>query len=101
MNQLPLVADPGGLAGERRRRRLLVLPEADCSLSRTRSRWSPEGQLLARGVFYWNPEDSSIFVPKRVGIGYTVNFANKWSWAALAGILLAALLPVFLLTGNQ
>ena len=50
------------------------------------------------GAFYWNPDDPAIFVPKRMGIGYTVNFANKWAWVALAGILLAALLPVFLLT---
>lgn len=50
------------------------------------------------GAFYWNPDDPAIFVPKRMGIGYTVNFANKWAWVALAGILLAAVLPVFLFT---
>jgi len=49
------------------------------------------------GAFYWNPDDPAIFVPKRIGIGYTMNFANKWAWVALAGILLAAVLPVFLL----
>ncbi len=35
------------------------------------------------GVFYYNPNDPAIFVSKRVGVGYTMNFANKWSWVAL------------------
>jgi uncharacterized membrane protein len=50
------------------------------------------------GLFYYNPEDPAIFVSKRVGIGYTVNFANKVSWLVMAGILLVALLPAFLLS---
>jgi uncharacterized membrane protein len=48
------------------------------------------------GVFYYNPNDPAIFVSKRVGIGYTMNFANKMSWVVLVGILLIALLPVLL-----
>jgi len=49
------------------------------------------------GVFYYNPHDPAIFVSKRVGIGYTVNFANKMSWVVLVGILLIALLPALLM----
>ncbi len=52
------------------------------------------------GVFYWNPNDPAIFVAKRVGIGYTMNFANKWAWVALFGILLIAVLPA-LLAGSK
>ena len=48
------------------------------------------------GFFYWNPDDPAIFVSKRVGIGYTMNFANKWSWIAMTTILLAFLVPGFL-----
>jgi uncharacterized membrane protein len=48
------------------------------------------------GFFYWNPDDPAIFVSKRVGIGYTMNFANKWSWVALATMLVAFLIPGFL-----
>jgi len=48
------------------------------------------------GVFYYNPNDPAIFVSKRVGIGYTMNFANKMSWVVLAGVLLIALLPILL-----
>jgi uncharacterized membrane protein len=49
------------------------------------------------GMFYYNPDDPAIFVSKRVGIGYTMNFANRMSWFVLAGILLIALLPALLL----
>lgn len=48
------------------------------------------------GMFYYNPNDPAIFVSKRVGIGYTMNFANKMSWVVLVGILLIALLPILL-----
>ncbi len=44
------------------------------------------------GVFYFNREDPALFVPKRFGIGYTINFANRWSW------LIAAILVVLILT---
>jgi uncharacterized membrane protein len=43
------------------------------------------------GIFYFDPADPSIFVEKRFGIGYTVNFGNRWSWAVL-GLLLVAIL---------
>ena len=47
------------------------------------------------GAFYWNPDDPAIFVSKRVGIGYTMNFANKWSWLTMAAILAALVVPIF------
>jgi uncharacterized membrane protein len=49
------------------------------------------------GMFYFNPDDPAIFVSKRVGIGFTMNFANKMSWLVLAGTLIIALLPALLL----
>lgn len=48
------------------------------------------------GLFYYNPNDPAILVAKRVGIGYTLNFANKLSWLLLLGILLLALFPALL-----
>jgi len=44
-------------------------------------------------VFYVNPNDRAIFVKKRYGIGYTLNFGNRWSWAVVALILVAVILP--------
>lgn len=49
------------------------------------------------GAVYYNPADPSIFIPKRFGIGYTVNFANIRSWILLAMILAPAVCLGFLL----
>lgn len=47
-----------------------------------------------KGVFYSNPDDPAVLVPKRYGIGYTLNFANPWSWVVLAVILLLVAAPI-------
>ncbi len=39
------------------------------------------------GIFYVNPADPALFVEKRVGIGYTLNFGNPWSWIMLVLIV--------------
>ncbi len=31
------------------------------------------------GAFYYNPDDPSFFVEHRFGIGYTINFGNRWA----------------------
>ena len=36
------------------------------------------------GMFYYNPDDPALMVEKRFGIGYTLNFGNRLSWAFLA-----------------
>jgi len=52
-----------------------------------------------KGSFYSNPNDPALLVPKRFGIGYTLNFGNPWSWAVLALVLLMVAVPFILLTG--
>jgi uncharacterized membrane protein len=42
--------------------------------------------------FYYNPADAALFVQKRVGLGYTLNFGNPLSWL-IVGVFLA-LIPV-------
>jgi len=49
-----------------------------------------------RGVFYSNSDDPALFVPKRYGIGYTLNFANPWSWAVMALIFAMVAVPLIL-----
>jgi len=49
-----------------------------------------------RGNFYSNPDDPALLVPKRFGIGYTLNFGNPWSQAVLDLIFLFVLLAVAL-----
>jgi uncharacterized membrane protein len=47
------------------------------------------------GMFYVNRNDPSLFVEKRFGIGYTVNFARPGAWVfivAVIGIVIASLL---------
>ena len=47
------------------------------------------------GVFYWNPADPAVVVPKRFGIGWTINWARPLSWAIIAGLVLAVVLLVW------
>ena len=44
------------------------------------------------GLFYADGDDPALFVEKRFGIGYTLNFGNPWSWAmlVLVGAVVAA-----------
>jgi len=50
-----------------------------------------DNRRWALGMFYFDPQDPSIFVEKRFGIGYTLNFGN---WKAVVGLLLFLLLIV-------
>ena len=43
------------------------------------------------GLFYVNPDDPSILVPKRIGIGFTLNFAHPMSWLILGLSILGPL----------
>ncbi|WP_347862069.1 DUF5808 domain-containing protein [Salimicrobium sp. PL1-032A] len=47
------------------------------------------------GQIYFNPDDPSIFLEKRFGVGWTVNFARPLAWGFLLGIIaIAVLLPL-------
>ncbi|MGA2185872.1 MAG: DUF5808 domain-containing protein [Bryobacteraceae bacterium] len=48
------------------------------------------------GLFYVNAADPSILIEKRFGIGYTLNFGNRWTWVVLALLLVPAAALVFL-----
>jgi uncharacterized membrane protein len=48
------------------------------------------------GLFYINRDDPALFVQKRVGLGYTLNFGNRWSWVILAALLAVPLAAVLL-----
>ena len=37
------------------------------------------------GVIYCNPDDASLFLPERFGVGWTLNFARPAVWAIVAG----------------
>jgi uncharacterized membrane protein len=46
--------------------------------------------------YYINRADPALFVEKRVGIGYTPNFGNPWSWVVLIIVTFASMAPVIL-----
>ena len=39
------------------------------------------------GIFYVNPENPRLLVPKRLGGGWTFNFARPIAWVLMAGLL--------------
>ena len=40
------------------------------------------------GLFYFAPEDPALFIEKRIGIGYDLNFGNPLAWVLLGFVLL-------------
>lgn len=49
------------------------------------------------GLFYFNPDDSALLVEKRVGIGWTLNFARGLSWVIMLLVLVLPLSFVFVI----
>lgn len=48
------------------------------------------------GMFYFNKQDPSFWVEKRMGVGMTFNLAKWQSWAFLIGVIVLPLLLVYL-----
>lgn len=49
------------------------------------------------GLFYVNPHDPALWVPKRMGVGYTLNFAHAKAWWILGLLLLVPIALAVLL----
>lgn len=49
------------------------------------------------GLIYFNRDDAALFVPKRTGLGWTLNFAQPGAWLTL-GVTLAVGLGAFIFT---
>jgi uncharacterized membrane protein len=41
------------------------------------------------GLIYYNRDDPAFLVPKRAGLGWTLNYGNVWSWVFSVAILAA------------
>lgn len=50
------------------------------------------------GILYWNPQDSALFVEKRVGVGWTINAARPLVWVMAAVFIGVVVLIVSLAT---
>ncbi|MBO7746705.1 DUF1648 domain-containing protein [Paenibacillus sp. MWE-103] len=46
-----------------------------------------EEHWLAGGGVYYNPRDPAVFVPKKHGIGWTVNFGRPMGWLIIATLV--------------
>ncbi len=58
---------------------------------------TPDACWRGGGFFYYNPHDPALWVRKRFGIGYTLNFANPWSWVFMGGTVVIVVAPMLLL----
>lgn len=66
--------------------------------SRVYKRLQGENELLMDddahwelGIIYFNRDDASIFLPKRFGIGWTMNFARPAAWVIAIGLIVVTL----------
>ncbi len=55
-----------------------------------------DDRLYRWGLIYFNADDPALFVPKRFGVGWTVNMARPIAWVLLAGFVAALALPPLL-----
>jgi uncharacterized membrane protein len=49
---------------------------------------TPDTAWKVGGMFYFNPHDPAVWVEKRFGIGYTVNFGNGRAWLLIIAMIL-------------
>jgi len=63
-----------------------VLYRIRVTLGRERSDGTPDSAWRMAGLVYYNPADAAILVPKRTGLGCTMNFGQPLSWAVLVAI---------------
>jgi uncharacterized membrane protein len=61
---------------------------------------TPDSRWIG-GMFYFNREDTALFVEKRFGLGYTLNFGHPISWVVLGFIILVPLVSIFLLPHHR
>jgi uncharacterized membrane protein len=57
---------------------------------------TPDRAWKVGGLFYFNPRDPAIWVERRVGLGYTLNFGNSRAWL-LIGMMFAPVVVARLL----
>ena len=55
---------------------------------------SDDDRFWKLGMLYRNPNDASLFLPQRSGIGWTVNWGRPAVWAMVAAFVL--LVPAFI-----
>jgi uncharacterized membrane protein len=58
--------------------------------------WHDDPSNWRMGIFYYNKKDQRLFPPKRIkGFGWTVNWANPYSYLSLLGFVILFITIVF------
>jgi uncharacterized membrane protein len=51
------------------------------------------------GLIYFNPTDPALLVERRMGVGWTLNLGNPWSWAPLVAVAVVVVIGPLLVQG--
>jgi uncharacterized membrane protein len=84
---------------------VLALVAGGLGISAAMRQMAAAGEPLPKGYgpfLYRNPDDPRVWVPKLVGIGWTLNFAHRTAWLLMGLLLLPVLVTLvvlFLATG--
>ena len=57
-----------------------------------------EDKYWKLGIFYVNPDDPSLFVPDRFGVGWTNNFGRPASWVIVVGFVVITIAFILITT---
>ena len=52
-----------------------------------------DDRLYRLGLFYLNRDDPAVVVPKRFGVGWTLNLARPATWRIVGAVVMLGLLP--------
>ncbi|MCU7495206.1 MAG: hypothetical protein HF314_04925 [Ignavibacteria bacterium] len=58
-----------------------------------RNKVENESKSWKLGIFYFNPKDTRMFLPKRLGVGITINFGNPMA-VILTVLVIAAIIAI-------
>ncbi|WP_269237737.1 DUF5808 domain-containing protein [Flavobacterium flavigenum] len=65
----------------------------------TKNRWHNDPDNWVWGIFYYNPEDPRLYLPKKIKeFGWTINFANPNS--AIVMLILISVILIFTLSAH-
>ena len=53
-----------------------------------------EAECWKWGMFYYNPLDKRIFLPKRTGLGFTLNFAHPVSTVIMCALIVFIIISI-------
>jgi uncharacterized membrane protein len=79
---------------------VVALVAGGLTVSAAMRQMATAGESLPKGYgpfFYRNPDDPRVWVPKLVGVGWTLNFAHRTAWLLMGLILLPVLVALVVL----